>query len=81
MKCTADRKRAEADTASPHRVLTIERDVHLKGLGLVYFANIHDMIADAEQNATPNMVKVWLVRNRRVNFFGSLDVGDHIEIT
>lgn len=76
-----DRARAVKDSAPPHMSFEICQATHVNGVGLVYFANIHDMIARVESNAIPQLVKAYPMRNRRVHFFGNLDVGDTLELT
>lgn len=77
----SDREKAELETAPPHLTFPIDRDQHLNGVGLVYFAEIHKMIAKAERNAVPDLVASWPMRNRRVHYFCNLDVGDRLELT
>ncbi|MEM8732280.1 MAG: LnmK family bifunctional acyltransferase/decarboxylase [Pseudomonadota bacterium] len=71
-----DRDRAAADTSPPHLSFDIDADAHLNGVGLVYFASIHDMVARAETNAVPELVAAYPMRNRRLHFFGNIDAGD-----
>ncbi|SDF97237.1 LnmK family bifunctional acyltransferase/decarboxylase [Alloyangia pacifica] len=75
-----DRDRALRDDGPPHMSFEIHEDTHLNGVGLVYFANIHDMIERAERNAAPEIPGRYPMQNRRVHFFGNLDVGDRLEI-
>ncbi len=77
----SERSKAELETAPPHLTFTIDPDQHLNGVGLVYFAEIHKMITMAERNAVPDLVVAWPMRNRRVNYFCNLDVGDRLELT
>lgn len=76
-----DRAKAEAETSPPHMTIPIDRDEHLNGVGLVYFAEIHRLITKAERNAIPDLVMTWPMRNRRVHYFGNLDAGDCLELT
>ncbi|WP_353471433.1 hypothetical protein PVT71_08900 [Salipiger sp. H15] len=76
-----DRARAAQDDAPPHLSFEIQEDTHLNGVGLVYFAIIHDMIEQAERNAAPEFVGRFGMRDRRAHFFGNLDVGDRLDIT
>ncbi|MCA0941281.1 hypothetical protein LCM28_15520 [Salipiger pacificus] len=76
-----DRELAVRDEAPPHITFEINEDAHLNGVGLVYFAHIHDMIERAERNAVPEYVGTYPMRNRRAHFYGNLDVGDRLEIT
>ncbi|MEM1360647.1 MAG: hypothetical protein AAGF94_02895 [Pseudomonadota bacterium] len=77
----SDRALAKKDTDPPHRVVTISPELHVNGVGLVYFAVIHDEILQAETNSVPNLLKAWPMRNRRIHYFGNLDPGDRMEIT
>jgi len=76
----ADRATAAQEQAPPHLSIEIDAGSHINGVGLVYFAEIHDMIARAEANAVPDLVPARHVRNRRVHFFGNLDAGDRLDI-
>ncbi|MBE9637367.1 LnmK family bifunctional acyltransferase/decarboxylase [Salipiger mangrovisoli] len=76
-----DRDRAQRENAPPHISFEILEDDHLNGVGLVYFASIHDMIERAERNAAPEILCRFPMRNRRAHFFGNLDVGDRLEVT
>ncbi|MEM1362972.1 MAG: LnmK family bifunctional acyltransferase/decarboxylase [Pseudomonadota bacterium] len=77
----SDHAIAKAKTAPPHLIIPIDRDQHLNGVGLVYFAEIHRMIRKAERNAIPDLVMTWPLQNRRVHYFGNLDAGDRLELT
>lgn len=72
---------ASHDLDPPHEVVEIDPTKHINGVGLVYFAEIHDMIAGAERRAVPDLVKVWPLQDRRVHYFGNLDADDRLEIT
>ncbi len=76
-----DRARAAQDTAPPHMTFEICPEGHLNGVGLVYFASIHDMVARSERNAIPDLVHAYPMRNRRVHYFGNLDAGDALDLT
>jgi len=76
----ADRAVAEADGDLPFRIVPIERDMHMDGVGLVYFAEIHDMIAGCERGVLPVHAGAWPMQDRRVHFFGNLDAGDRLRI-
>ena len=76
----ADRVEANSSTSPPHLNTKIEQR-HLNGVGLVYFAEIHRMITASELNVTPDLVRAWPMRNRRVHFFANLDEGDTLELT
>lgn len=75
------RARANADSDPPHRIVQIDRHQHVNGVGLVYFAAIHDILEAAEYNALPGPVQAWPMRERRVHYFANLDVGDCLEVT
>lgn len=76
----AQRAQARHDQDPPHRVIEIDPGSHLNGVGLVYFAAIHDMLAGTERRAIPDLVRAWPMRDRRVHFYGNLDAGDQVEI-
>jgi probable biosynthetic protein (TIGR04098 family) len=65
----------------PQQVVAIDPVKHVNGVGLVDFAEIHDILASAERKALPELVRVWPMQNRRVHFFGNLDPDDALEIT
>jgi len=75
-RSTDEREKGPADIAN-----TKNKERHINGLGRVYFAAAHDMSARAEANAVPGLGRAWVRHNRRVHFFGNLDVGDRLEIT
>lgn len=75
------RVRATADADPPHRIVPVDRHHHVNGVGLVYFAAIHDILEAAEYRAIPDLVHAWPMRDRRVHFYGNLDVGDCFEVT
>ncbi|MEM6667398.1 MAG: LnmK family bifunctional acyltransferase/decarboxylase [Pseudomonadota bacterium] len=77
----ADRARVMFDPSEPHVVIPVIKGRHLNGVGLVYFTEMHDMIAAAEHKAVPEPIQSWPIRNRRVHFFGNLDAGDTLELT
>jgi probable biosynthetic protein (TIGR04098 family) len=76
----ADRIVAEADGDVPFRTVPIERDIHIDGVGLVYFARIHDMVARCERGVLPVHAHSWPMLDRRMHFFGNLDAGDELAI-
>ncbi len=78
---SADRATATQEDTPPHLSIPIEATSHINGVGLVYFAHMHDMIARAEANTVPDLVPARFVRNRRINYFGNLDAGDRLDIT
>ncbi|MEM1377179.1 MAG: hypothetical protein AAGG69_07290 [Pseudomonadota bacterium] len=76
-----DRASAEQDQDPPHLSVQIDQTTHINGVGLVYFASIHDMIARSEANALPKLIHPGGVRSRRIHYFGNLDAGDFLDIT
>ncbi|MFW5641873.1 MAG: hypothetical protein ACOCY0_03815 [Roseicyclus sp.] len=76
----ADRIVAALDGDVPFRAIAIERDIHLDGVGLVCFTEIHQMIARSERGVLPGHARSWPMQDRRVHFFGNLDAGDRLEI-
>ncbi len=76
----ADRLIARADGEMPFRAVPIDRDIHINGVGLVSFADIHDLIAQCERGVLPVHAKALPMQDRRVHFFGNLDSGDRLEI-
>lgn len=65
----------------PDEVIEVDPVKHVNGVGLVYFAAIHDMMAASERKALSDLARVWPMRDRRIHFYNTLDIGDKIEIT
>ncbi len=71
---------AEGDKAPAHMTFPIKRSLHLNGVGLVYFAVLHDFIVESEANALPALVAALPIVDRRLHFFGNLDSGDRLDV-
>lgn len=73
------RQRFQNDTRPPHLTFPIYPDVHLNGMGLVYFANFVDFFLAAEANALPPTLAI-AARRREIYYFGNLDAGDQLDV-
>jgi probable biosynthetic protein (TIGR04098 family) len=76
----AGRAAAEAMEGPPHLSVRIERDRHMNGVALCYFASFVSCFIAAEALALPPGWK-HMPRGRDVHFFGNLDAGDRLDIT
>ena len=78
---TGARKWAQTRDQPPHFTVNVNKEQHINGVGLVYFASIHEMIVRAERNIVPELVDKWPVRDRRVHYYANTDIGDTLEFS
>jgi probable biosynthetic protein (TIGR04098 family) len=77
---SVDRRMAEADMLPPVLSVRISSHLHFNGVGLLCFANLHDVFVTAEAGAMPEATAGQMVSERCIHYFGNLDNGDMLDV-